>query len=53
MIVADAAASSAETRHRYGISLADSPIASTSMLLEVPCVADDLHLRSVKDIGTR
>jgi len=47
------ASSSAELRHKYGISLADSLIASTSKLIGAPCVTDDPHLESVKDIKTR
>lgn len=47
------AASSAELRQKYGISLADSLIASTSKLIGAPCVTDDPHLASVKDIKTR
>jgi predicted nucleic acid-binding protein len=47
------ASSSAELRHKYGISLADSLIASTSRLMGAPCVTDDPHLASVKDIKTR
>ena len=47
------AALSAELRHKYGISLADSLIASTSKLLGATCVTDDPHLAAVKDIKTR
>ena len=47
------AASSAELRHKYGISLADSLIASTSKLVGAPCVTDDPHFVSVRDIKTR
>ena len=47
------ACSSAELRHKYGISLADSLIAGTSKLLGAPCITDDPHLESVKDIKTR
>ena len=47
------AASSAELRHKYGISLADSLIAGTSRLIGAPCVTDDPHLTSVKEIKTR
>jgi predicted nucleic acid-binding protein len=47
------ASSSAELRHKYGISLADSLIASTSKLIGAPCVTDDPHLAPVKDIKTR
>jgi len=47
------ASSSAELRHKYGISLADSLIAGTSKLIGAPCVTDDPHLTAVKDIKTR
>ena len=47
------ASSSAELRHKYGISLADSIIAGTSKFVGAPCVTDDPHLTSVKDIKTR
>lgn len=47
------ASSSAELRHKYGISLADSLIASTSKLIGAPCVTDDPHLRSIKGIKTK
>ena len=47
------ASSSAELRHKYGVSLADSLIASTSKLIGAPCVTDDPHLTAVKDIKTR
>ena len=47
------ASSSAELRHKYGISLADSLIASTSRLVGAPCVTDDPHFASVRDIKTR
>ena len=47
------ASSSAELRHKYGISLADSLIAGTSKLIGAPCVTDDPHLELVKDIKTR
>jgi predicted nucleic acid-binding protein len=47
------ASSSAELRHKYGISLADSLIASTSKLVGAPCVTDDAHLAAVKEIKTR
>ena len=47
------ASSSAELRHKYGISLADSLIASTGKRVGAPCVTDDPHLASVKEIKTR
>jgi len=45
--------SAAELRHKYELSLADSVMASTSKLLDAPCVTDDPHLQSVKEIKTR
>jgi predicted nucleic acid-binding protein len=47
------ASSSAEMRHKHGISLADSIIASTSRLMSATCVTDDPHLASVREIKTR
>jgi len=47
------AALSAELRQKYGISLADSLIAGTSKLIGAPCVTDDPHLTSMKEIKTR
>ena len=47
------ASSSAELRNNHGLSLADSLIVSTSKRIGVPCVTDDPHIRSIKDIKTR
>jgi len=47
------ASSSAELRHKHGISLADSLIASTGKRVGAPCITDDPHLASVKEIKTR
>ena len=47
------ARSSAELRHRYKISMADSLIAATSLSLNATCLSDDLHLKEIKEIKTR
>ena len=47
------AGDSAELRHRYKISLADSIIAATSLSLNATCLSDDPHLKSVKEIRTQ
>jgi len=47
------AENSAELRHRYKISLADSIIAATTLSLNATCFSDDLHLKAVKEIRTQ
>jgi len=47
------AENSAELRHRYKISLADSIIAATTLSLNAICFSDDLHLKAVKEIRTQ
>jgi predicted nucleic acid-binding protein len=47
------ARSSAELRHRYRISLADSIVAATSLSLNATCLSDDLHLKAIKEIRTQ
>jgi len=47
------ARSSAELRHRYRISLADSIVAATSLFLNATCFSDDLHLKAIKEIRTQ
>jgi len=44
---------SAELRCKYGLSLADSVVAGTSKITGAPCVTDDPHILSVKEIKTR
>ena len=46
------ARSSAELRLKYNISMGDSIIAATALLLKVPCVTDDPHFKTVKEIKT-
>ncbi|NWF86789.1 PIN domain-containing protein [Candidatus Bathyarchaeota archaeon] len=50
---AEIARVSAELRHKYGMCLADSVIAATALILKAPCLSDDPHLKSVKEIKTR
>ena len=44
---------SAELRHRYRVPMADSIIAATAKLLNIPCVTDDPHIREMREIRTR
>jgi predicted nucleic acid-binding protein len=50
---AEIAKSSAELRHRYGISMADSIIAATALSLKATCLSDDPHFVGIKEIKTR
>jgi len=47
------AKSSAELRHKYKISMADSVIAATSLYLNATCLSDDPHLKVIKEIKTK
>jgi len=44
---------SAELRHRYKVSMADSIIAATSQSLDATCLSDDPHFKSIKEIKTK
>ena len=44
---------SAELRHKYKLSMADSMIAATASHLKASCVSDDLHFQTIKEIKTR
>jgi len=46
------AKTSAELRLKYDMSMADSIIAATSLLLKATCISDDLHFKIVKEIKT-
>ena len=46
------ARSSAELRHKYKMSLADSVIAATALILKATCLSDDPHFKSVGEIKT-
>jgi len=50
---AEIARSSAELRHKYKISMADSIIAATALFLKAICLSDDPHLEAVKEIKTK
>jgi predicted nucleic acid-binding protein len=43
---------SAELRHRYQLSMADSMIAATASSLKAVCVSDDPHFKRIKEIKT-
>jgi len=47
------AKSSAELRHKYGISMADSIIAATALSLKATCLSDDPHFRAIKEMKTQ
>jgi predicted nucleic acid-binding protein len=49
---AEIAKSSAELRHKYGMSMADSIIAATALSLKATCLSDDPHFKAVKEIKT-
>ncbi|MCX8150480.1 MAG: PIN domain-containing protein [Candidatus Bathyarchaeota archaeon] len=46
------AKSSAELRHKYRLSVADSIIAATALILGATCLSDDPHFKSVKEVKT-
>jgi predicted nucleic acid-binding protein len=50
---AEIAKSSAEFRHTYKLSMADSIIAATASHLKATCLSDDPHLQAIKEIKTR
>jgi predicted nucleic acid-binding protein len=47
------AKTSAEIRHKYKISMADSIIAATALTLKATCLTDDPHLKNIKEIKTK
>lgn len=49
---AEIAKSAAELRHKYKMSMADSIIAATALLLKAICLSDDPHFKAVKEIKT-
>ena len=49
---ADIAKTSAELRHKYKMSMADSMIAATALLLKATCLSDDPHFKAVNEIKT-
>lgn len=51
-VTAEIAEISAELRHKYKLSMADSMIAATASCLKATCVSDDSHFKRVKEIKT-
>lgn len=47
------ARSSAEIRHKYRTSMADSVIAATCLFLNAICISDDPHLKVIREIKTK
>ena len=47
------AKTSAELRHKYKTSMADSIIAATTLTLKATCLTDDPHLKNIKEIKTK
>jgi predicted nucleic acid-binding protein len=43
---------SAELRHKYHISMGDSMIAATALMLKAVCITDDQHIKQIKEIQT-
>jgi len=52
-IDSEIAKSSAELRHKYKTSMADSIIAATSLSLNATCFSDDPHIKAIKEIKTK
>jgi predicted nucleic acid-binding protein len=46
------ARSSAELRHKYRMSMAQSIIVATALLLKATCLSDDPHFKSISEIKT-
>lgn len=47
------AKTSAEIRHKYKTSMADSIIAATALTLKAICLTDDPHIKTIKEIKTK
>jgi predicted nucleic acid-binding protein len=43
---------SAELRHKYQLSMGDSMIAATSLVLKAVCISDDPHFKQISEIET-
>jgi predicted nucleic acid-binding protein len=46
------AQTSAELRHKYNLSMGDSMIAATALVLKAVCITDDPHFKQIKEIET-
>jgi predicted nucleic acid-binding protein len=51
-IDSEIAKSSAEIRHKHKMSMADSIIAATALLLKATCLSDDPHFKNANEIKT-
>jgi predicted nucleic acid-binding protein len=51
-VTAEIAEISAELRHKYSLSMADSMIAATASSLKAACVSDDPHFKLINEIKT-
>ncbi len=49
---AEIAKSSAELRHKYRLSVADSIIAATALMLKATCLSDDPRFKTIDEIKT-
>jgi len=52
-VTAEISRASAELRHKYNISMADSIIAATAQSLQATVTSDDPHFQKIKEITTR
>ena len=43
---------SAALRHKYQLSMGDSMIAATALMLKAVCISDDPHFKQIKEIET-
>lgn len=43
---------SAELKHKYQLSMGDSMIAATAIVLKAVCITDDPHFKQIKEIQT-
>jgi predicted nucleic acid-binding protein len=46
------AQASADLRHKYNLSMGDSMIAATALVLDAVCISDDPHFKQIKEIKT-
>jgi predicted nucleic acid-binding protein len=47
------AKTSAQLRHQYKTSMADSIIAATALILNAPCITDDPHIKTIREVKTK
>jgi predicted nucleic acid-binding protein len=51
-IDAKIAKTSASLRHKYQLSMSDSIIAATALIIEATCLSDDPHFKTMREIKT-